>query len=422
MLKGAFARLRVRRGRGLLGAAGIVAAAAMLGAAVTVSYGLATGFERTAEEADLPDLIARFDEERASRVTERVRGLPNVEASALRLEIRNLPVLAEGGATNEGVAEVVREGRRGYAIVDGRDLRPSPDEVVVERGLASEWDLAVGDTLDISGLEAVRVVGVAVSPDNVAYPLAAGPRVYLSNEGLLDRYGDESLGFGEPPVNSLLLWTRDPARLPETLTQARAVSYGITDLRFVTRDGVQILIDQAAGIVVALLIAFSLVALTSAVLMLAASARADVERRLQTIGVMRAVGFSRRGVAGRHAAEAVLVALPAAALGLALGALVAAGPSSRLLGALNQLGPGLALAAAAQRVPAGHRGHRLRGHGVARVASGGDGSGRGAARRRAARRLRPAPGAAAAARRGACPPRAGRSGSACASSPHGGCG
>ena len=343
MLRGAFARLRVRRGRGLLAAAGIVAAAAMLGAAVTVSYGLATGFERTAERADLPDLIARFDEERPRRVSERVRGLPNVEAAALRLEIRNVPLTGNGRYSDKGVAEVVREGRRGYAIVDGRDLRPSADEVVVERGLATEWDLSVGDRIDVSGLEGVRVVGIAVSPDNVAYPLAAGARIYLSNEGLLARYGSESLGFGEPPVNSLLLWTRDPARLPETLTQARAVSYGITDLRFVTRDGVQILIDQAAGIVVALLIAFSLVALTSAVLMLAASARADVERRLQTIGVMRAVGFSRQGVAGRHAAEAVLVALPAATVGLALGALVAAGPSARLLGALNQLGPGIEL-------------------------------------------------------------------------------
>ncbi len=344
-LTGALARLRVRRGRGLLAALGIVAAAAMLGAAVTVGYGLATGFERTAERADLPDVIARFDEERPARVDERVRALPNLEAVSLRLEIRDVPIGAGSRYTGDGVAQVVREGRRGYAIVEGRDLRPRGDEVVVESGLAREWSLEVGDRLEVGGLDGgARVVGVAVSPDNVAYPLAAGPRFYLSNEGLLARYGDPSgAGFGEPPVNSLLLWTRDPDRLEETLTQARAVSYGITDLRFITRSGVQVLIDQAAGIVVALLVAFSLVALTSAVLMLAASARADVERRLSTIGVMRAVGFSRRGVAVRHAGEAALVALPAATLGLAIGWLIAAGPSADLLGAINQLGPGLAL-------------------------------------------------------------------------------
>ncbi|HEV2772260.1 MAG TPA: ABC transporter permease [Thermoleophilaceae bacterium] len=344
-LTGALARLRVRRGRGLLAALGIVAAAAMLGAAVTVGYGLATGFERTAERADLPDVLARFDEERPGRLDERVRALPNLEAVSLRLEVRGVPIGAGSRYTKDGVAHVVREGRRGYAVVEGRDLRTRGDEVVVESGLAREWGLSVGDRLEVAGLDGgVRVVGIAVSPDNVAYPLAAGPRFYLSNEGLLARYGDPAgAGFGEPPVNSVLLWTRDPDRLEETLTQARAVSYGITDLRFITRSGVQVLIDQAAGIVVALLVAFSLVALISAVLMLAASARADVERRLSTIGVMRAVGFSRRGVAARHAGEAVLVALPAATIGLALGWLVAAGPSADLLGAINQLGPGVAL-------------------------------------------------------------------------------
>ena len=340
-LTGALARLRTRRGRGVLAAAGIAAAAAMLGAAVTVGYGLATGFERTAERADLPDVIARFDEERPERVAERVRTLPNLESAALRLEVRNVPVAAGSGFTEKGVAEVVRRGRRGYAVVEGRDVRERGDEAVVERGLAREWGVEVGDQMEVAGLGGVRVVGVAVSPDNVAYPLAAGPRVYLSNEGLLESYGGPT--YGSPPVNTLLLWARDPDRLDATLTQARAVSYGTTDLRFATRSGIQVLIDQAAGIVVALLVAFSLVALASAVLMLAASARADVERRLQTIGVMRAVGFSRAGVAGRHVAEAALIALPAAAVGLAVGALVAVGPSTRLLGSLNQLGPGLVL-------------------------------------------------------------------------------
>jgi hypothetical protein len=44
----AFARLRVRRGRIVLAAAGIAAAGAMLGAAVTVAYGLDTAFDRCA--------------------------------------------------------------------------------------------------------------------------------------------------------------------------------------------------------------------------------------------------------------------------------------------------------------------------------------------------------------------------------------
>ena len=79
--------------------------------------------------------------------------------------------------------------------------------------------------------------------------------------------------------------------------------------------------------------------------MLAAAAHADVQRRLGAIGVQRALGFTPRAIAARGAREAVLVALPAAAAGIALGALVVAGPSAALLGALNEQPPGWALAA-----------------------------------------------------------------------------
>lgn len=312
----------------------------MLGAAVTVSYGLATGFDRAADRADLPDLIARFDDEDLATIDERVRALPNVEARSYRLEVTDVELAAGSDRTSEGVAQLVRGGRRGYAIVDGRDLSDRASsgeelEVVIERGLAREWGLDPGDSLSLEGRTELRVVGVAVAPDNVAFPLAATARVYLSNAAVLSRTGEPDF-----PVNSLLLWVRDPDRLDETLTQARAVSFGITNLRFVTRDGVRVLIDGAAGIVIALLVAFSLVALASAVLMLAASARADVQRRLAQVGVLRAVGFTRAGVTRRYAAESVLLTVPAATLGLALGAVLAAGPSDRLLEALNELGPG----------------------------------------------------------------------------------
>ena len=48
------------------------------------------------------------------------------------------------------------------------------------------------------------------------------------------------------------------------LVQARATSYGLHDLRFVTRSGVRVLLDQAAGIVIDLLVALSLIALATA--------------------------------------------------------------------------------------------------------------------------------------------------------------
>jgi predicted lysophospholipase L1 biosynthesis ABC-type transport system permease subunit len=92
--------------------------------------------------------------------------------------------------------------------------------------------------------------------------------------------------------------------------------------------------------VIALLVGFSLVALAAAGAMLAAAAASDVQRRLSSIGLLRALGASRRGIAAGFAFEAALVALPAATLGVFVGWLAAAGPTARLLESLDELPPG----------------------------------------------------------------------------------
>ena len=323
---------RARRTRTLLAAVGIFAASLVVGTAATVGYGLATGFDRAAREADLPDVIARFDQESRETVDERVRALPNLAARSYRHEKKNVELRANGHDTRKGVLHIVVGGRRGYAVTDGRDLR-GPDEVVVERGLAREWGLAPGDRMDVFGGWRVRIVGVAVEPDNVAFPLTVTPRVYTS----------EASWDHPVSVNLALLWLVDPGRADITLTQARATSFGIGNLAFITRAGIEVLLGQAAGIVISLLVAFSLVALVAAGTMLAASAHAEVQRRLPTFGVRRALGFTPGRLAAGQAAEAALLAAPAAALGLGAGALAVAGPSGALLAQLNELPPGAAL-------------------------------------------------------------------------------
>jgi ABC-type antimicrobial peptide transport system permease subunit len=328
----ALAGLRARRSRTLLAAAGIVAASLVVGTGVTVGFGLATGFERAADQADLPDIIARFDDTGREQLDERVRALPNLAGRSYRFERTNIPLTANGRHTHQGAFNVVMGERRGYLVAEGRDLSGRPGEVVAEQGLAREWDLEVGDTIEVGRAGPLRLVGIAVSPDNVAYPLARAARVYLP-----DVYNDDT------PANLALLWLNDPAKADVTLTQARSVSFGLGRLEFVTRDGVKVLLGQAAGIVISLLVAFSLVALVAAGTMLAAGAHAEVQRRLASLGVQRALGFSPGRIAGLQAAEAALVAVPAAALGIAAGALVVAGPSAGLLASLNERPPGWAL-------------------------------------------------------------------------------
>jgi ABC-type antimicrobial peptide transport system permease subunit len=314
--------------RRALAAAGIVAASLVVGTGVTVGYGLSTGFDRAADQAGLPDVIARFDPESRETLDERVRALPNLAARSYRFERTNVPLWANGRHNHRGATHVVMGGRRGYQVIEGRDLSGRFGEVVIERGLARDWDLHVGDRIDVGRREGQRIVGISSSPDNVAYPLARAARVYVPGSG---------------PANVALLWLNDPSKADVTLTQARAVSFGLGRLEFVTREGVRVLLNQAAGIVISLLVAFSLVALLAAGTMLAAGAHADVQRRLATFGVLRALGFSPARIAAMQAIEAAVVAVPAAAAGLALGTLAVAGPAGELLASLNERPPGWAL-------------------------------------------------------------------------------
>jgi ABC-type lipoprotein release transport system permease subunit len=324
----------------LLAAAGVAASALVVGTALTTGYGLTTGFERAAETADLPDVLARFTERDRNDVDQRVGSLPNLAARSYRYEETEIGLRASGHRTPEGVVHVVLGGRRGYAVTQGRDLSDRPGEVLVEQGLAREWDLKVGQPLSVGGLGRLRVTGVVLSPDNVAFPLARTARVYVGEDEVEAAFPGAVV---EP--NVALLWLADRERVDITLAQARAVSFGVGRLRFITRAGIAVLLEQAAGVVIALLAAFSLVALIAAGTMLGASAHADVQRQLPGIGVRRALGFRVADVVRLHAGRAALTAAPAAAAGLGIGALIAAGPTGDLLSALNEQPPGAALLA-----------------------------------------------------------------------------
>jgi len=311
----------------------------MTGAAVTVSYNLHGGFARSADAAGMPDVIVHFDPRDSSPVMARVRSLPNLAAATYQLEYRSQFVRAPGRVPiTSGDLFGMLGKRHGYKIVAGRDLSGRPDEIVVERGLADQWHLRPGERLTVGdaaygNLEVAELVGIAVAPDNVAYPLAAGARIWMPYRTVARI---EGAGAGSP-INGALLWVNDRHQLDVTLEQARSASYGLSGLTIVTRDGVGVLIDGAAGIVVALLVAVSLAALAAAGVMVAASSRAEVQRRLETIGLLRAIGASPRAITLAAAGEAAAVALPAAALGLAVGWWAADGATARLLEALDQL-------------------------------------------------------------------------------------
>jgi ABC-type antimicrobial peptide transport system permease subunit len=336
------ARLRVRKGRVLLAAAGIAAAGAMLGAAVTVSYGLGSAFDRAAARAQLPDVLATFAPLPRPRVASAVSSLANVRESSFRLQVGRIYVASRGRSDYDAtLIGLTRDGPRGYAVVGGNDLS-RPGEALVEQGLARSWHLRPGEEIQLTGdggTAVLRIAGVVVAPDNVAFPLARGPRVWTS-------YADAARITATLPgtVNSALVWLVNPRLADVTLAQARSASFGVSGLRFTTRAGLHALVGQAAGIVIALLVAFSLIAVAVAGTMLAASANAEVQRRLEALGLLRALGASPGAVVAAGVVEAAVVALPAGAVGIILGWALVARPLDRLLESLSEFGPGLSAA------------------------------------------------------------------------------
>ena len=72
--------------------------------------------------------------------------LPNLQARSYRFEVNRSHIRAR---RDRAAQHVPLGGRCGYAIVDGRDLRPGIGEVVIEQGLARDWGLKVGDRLRV---------------------------------------------------------------------------------------------------------------------------------------------------------------------------------------------------------------------------------------------------------------------------------
>jgi hypothetical protein len=105
-----------------------------------------------------------------------VRALPNLAARSYRCEVNRVRWRARPRTT----AARPGRARRAPRLRDrrGRDLRAARGEVVIERGLAREWGLQLGDD-PASGTRRRCDRRHRASPDNVAYPARRTPRVYV---------------------------------------------------------------------------------------------------------------------------------------------------------------------------------------------------------------------------------------------------
>jgi hypothetical protein len=64
----------------------------------------------------------------------------------------------------------------------------------------------------------------------------------VSRAAIDARFGRDA----NPETNLACIWLSDPRYLNEVLVQAQASSFGLRNIRFATRSGVRMLLDQAA--------------------------------------------------------------------------------------------------------------------------------------------------------------------------------
>jgi ABC-type lipoprotein release transport system permease subunit len=254
------------------------------------------------------------------------------------------PVLRVGGRTvSAGFYVVGRTTGRAALdqpyVVQGSWVRPGG--VVVEPTYAAEAGLSVGDAITLSG-RAFRIVGLAVT---AAAPSVNAPGLMWTTEADAQRLSSRS-----DPVSYLVnLRLADPATAPAFASSYQSGQLNLQAWQQISsHDARQLQIEQTALVAGSWLL--GLLAIAS-VAVLVGGRMTEQSRR---VGLLKAVGSSPLLVAAVLLAEHLLVAVAAAAAGLAIGWLAApllTSPADGLVGApgapsLTPAAAGIVVAAA----------------------------------------------------------------------------
>jgi putative ABC transport system permease protein len=188
------------------------------------------------------------------------------------------------------------------------DLRDGT--VVIDEGAAKDEHLAVGDTMEIdfpTGKKSLEVVGVYGDNDPVLWTS------YTTTLSTLEK-------AGYPPADSYLLITVDDAADPAVVQDA--VEQQTAELPTITvKDQAGFADEQRAPIDQMLLLIYALLglALVIAVLGIVNTLALSVIERTREVGLLRAIGLSRRQLRTMIRLEAIVIAVLGAVLGVGMG-------------------------------------------------------------------------------------------------------
>ena len=258
-----------------------------------------------------------------------VESLSDADVAEIRRAVGEpavVPLYSDGavvaGPTDQGFATIYGVEQPGLAFeaADGRVPERHRQGAILGAGIAADLDVGVGDRVEVAGAQ-TRVVAVLAESQTFS-PVAPDDAVFLPESAFAGDGYDQVLVVSETGGEA-----REAAAAVRESVNAREERVDVFELAAIVDE-----IDEFFDLLGTFLLGLGAISLVVAgVSILNVMLMSTVERR-QEIGVMRAVGVTRRDVLRVLLAEAGLIGAIGAAIGtvltvLIVAALVAATPA-----------------------------------------------------------------------------------------------
>ncbi len=269
----------------------------------------------------------QVEPEEARRRIATVAGIDEVGPVLRSIELRALGI--EGIFSSIHVREWPARGGLGESyLVEGRRPRGGDRaEVVLDRNLAVSEGFAVGETLAIPVSPQARldldIVGLAVTPENCPHPVCNPTFVYTAPGSLT------ALDLDPPPApdavsDSVAVHLADADRADAAATRIDAVLPAGAIEDFETWEYVRNVTEVVTSVQTLLFGGFGVVTVLLSGVLIVNAVGGAVRTQARNVGLLKAVGFTGRQLAGVYLVEYLGVALLASVLGAGAGVLASA--------------------------------------------------------------------------------------------------
>jgi len=314
----------------------IISAATLLTLALATLINLREPYQRSFDELNAAHLWLYFDRERMRpRDVERIEALPIVEESTglrysvtSRVRIRDTRVWVS-------VRMLPPDPEVNQLLVqEGRDLVAHEKEVLASRDLDDLYKLSPGETLEFTAHDGKQVtlpvIGLAYNPMWDTYRNTQPPYIYVNEDMMRALYPNEitwSWSMGVRLAN--------PEAVDAALGQIEQILPQDAVVGHINWHDVRRSANFGARLNFILLGAFSFFAILATVLVIVSSISSFVLSQFRQVGILKAVGFTRRQVLLLYVGQYLALGMIGTPLGLLLGIVLSPLPLRNIASSLS---------------------------------------------------------------------------------------